>query len=129
MKEFFTERMMLSEHRIYDESIVKSPIVREAYLRHRFQEIDFESLMKVLEKQENISEQTKNVQVRDTATEPHNSDITIDFPIAISCIEDAKKIAESRIARNVTKTSREVKTAYLEMENPNQNRETEKEEI
>ena len=108
MKEFFTERMMLSEHRIYDESIVKSPIVREAYLRHRFQEIDFESLMKVLEKQE-------------------KTDLTTDLPIASGCIEDAKKIAESRIARNVTKTSQEVKTGYIEMENPNQNRETAKE--
>lgn len=107
MKEFFTQRIMLSESRIYDKSIVKSPIVREAYLKHRFQEIDFESLMEVLAKQENIS----------------------DLPIASSCIEDAKKIAESRIAREVTKTSQEVITAYLEMENPNQNRETGKEEI
>ena len=110
MKEFFTKRIMLSESRIYDESIVKSPIVREAYLKHRFQEIDFESLMEVLAKQE-------------------KTDLTTDLPIASGCIEDAKKIAESRIARNVTKTSQEVKTGYIEMENPNQNRETAKEQI
>lgn len=108
MKEFFTKRIMIAESRIYDESIVKSPIVREAYLKHRFQEIDFESLMKVLAKQE-------------------KNDLTTDLPIASGCIEDAKKIAESRIARNVTKTSQEVKTGYIEMENPNQNRETAKE--
>lgn len=110
MKEFFTKKFRESESRIYDESIVKSPIVREAYLKHRFHEIDFEGLMEVLTKQE-------------------KTDLTTDLPIASGCIEDAKKIAESRIARNVTKTSQEVKTGYIEMENPNQNRETTKEQI
>ena len=110
MKEFFTKKFRGSESRIYDESIVKSPIVREAYLKHRFHEIDFEGLMEVLTKQE-------------------KTDLTTDLPIASGCIEDAKKIAELRIARNVTKTSQEVKTGYIEMENPNQNRETTKEQI
>lgn len=84
----------------------KSPILQEAELKHRFQEIDFESLIEALA----IQEKT-------------------DLPIASSCIEDARKIAESRIARNVQQTSQEVKTEYLEMENPEQNIEKVKEKI
>lgn len=82
----------------------ESPILRETEIKHRFQEIDFESFMKAL----SIQEKTN-------------------LSIASSGIEEAKKIAESRRARDVMQTSQEVKNAYLEMENPNQSIETAKE--
>ena len=108
MKEFFTKRTLVSEKTIFDESIIESPIVREAYLKHRFQEIDFENLTEILQKQE-------------------KTNLPEALPIASSCIEDARKIAESSLARDVRKTSQEVEAGYIEMENLNKSRESTKE--
>ncbi len=40
MEDFFTETIMLQEHKTQDESIINSPIVREMFFRHKFSEID-----------------------------------------------------------------------------------------
>lgn len=39
MKEFFTRVFMMSEQKIYDESIIESPIVQEEYFRYKYREI------------------------------------------------------------------------------------------
>ena len=40
MEKFFTQKIMGTEHRITDESIIDSPIVQEAYFREKFAEIE-----------------------------------------------------------------------------------------
>lgn len=40
MKEFFTEDIGMNESRMYDESIIDSPIVQEEYFRHKYGEIE-----------------------------------------------------------------------------------------
>lgn len=39
MKEFFTRIFMMSEQKIFDESIIESPIVQEEYFRHKYRGI------------------------------------------------------------------------------------------
>ena len=40
MKEFFTRVIAMNESRMYDESIIDSPIVQEEYFRHKYREIE-----------------------------------------------------------------------------------------
>lgn len=168
MKAFFTEILFSGQERhIVDSEITNSPIVREAYLKHRFQEVDFESLVEELAKQQSIAEQNKNLQVQEPLNVPstsvapnvlpseppqkppenippmppppsgpppmppenlppippppnglHNIGLAVVLPIANDYKGAAKTIAESRIARNVVKTSKEVTTGYHEIEKP-----------
>lgn len=45
MKEFFTERIVLTEKETQDESITMSPIVREMFFKHKFSEINFPEVL------------------------------------------------------------------------------------
>lgn len=117
-KRYFTKIECFHEKQTEIDEITESPIVQELYFRDEFKEItDPERLGKELleqgEKQEVVLQENEEEIL----------------PIAKECIQRARDIAETRIARNVAKISKEVKTAYLEIENPNQNRETGKEDI
>lgn len=112
LEKYFTRQTLWGYERTKPDEITESPIVQELYFRDRFKEIkNLEKLIEELLEQELASRENK-------AEQP--------LIVQQNCMESIQGIAESRIARNVIKTSQEVKTGYIEMENPNQNRENAK---
>ena len=96
--QYFTERGLVGG-KTASEEIVQSPIVQELYFRDTFKEIEEpEKLGQELAHQQGAEEQTP--------------------PIEQKIMEGIRQIAELGLERNVSQTSKEVKAAYSELQNP-----------
>lgn len=106
MEDYFTKIEFFQERTTMPSEITESPIVQEIYFRDKFKEI---------KEPEKLAEQL--------------STQDMESPILQDWLKSVQEISSSRNARDVIKTSQEVKTGYIEMEYANQNRETTKDQI
>jgi len=103
-EEFFHQESSFgADNYIADLSYAWTSVVKVEYLKYKFPEIDFEGLIEELDQNREL-------------------------PIARNCIDSAKRIAETRIVRDVKETSHEVKQEYNEIENPKRENENQKED-
>ena len=146
MQAYFMEKIGIDEKEIFDREITKSPIVREAYLRKKFPEIDFDEYMGIVipqidraEENDRQEEQLVNEEqwginvdsqpipdlskVPPMPSMPTMLDLSKLPPMPlmpIASMDGIKSVAETRTLRDVSKATDEVKENYVEIENPNQ---------
>ena len=143
MQAYFVETIGIDEKEIFDREITKSPVVREAYLRRQFPEIDFDEYMGIVIPQIDRAEENDRQEEQVVNGEQGVFDLdslpTPDFSklppvppmpdfsklpplptMPIASMDGIKSVAETRTFRDVSKATDEVKENYVEIENPNQ---------
>lgn len=100
MKEFFTRVFMMSEQKIYDESIIESPIVQEEYFRYKYRE--FSDPVKTGRElgQRQIETQTQSRTITETPvyTEQQIGKVTINTPTSS---KDSARIREQQDEKEI----------------------------
>ena len=143
MQAYFMEKIGIDEKEIFDREITKSPVVREAYLRRQFPEIDFDEYKDIVIPQIDRAEENDRQEEQIVNGEQGVFDLdslpTLDFSklppvppmpdfsklpplptMPIASMDGIKSVAETRTLRDVSKATDEVKENYVEIENPNQ---------
>ena len=118
LEKYFTRQTLWGYEQTKNDEITESPIVQELYFRDRFKEItEPDQLGKELLEQEQAQEMVQNFDVEENREGQ--------LPIAQNCMEMIQEIAESGLQRGIAQTSQEIKTAYKELENPENNKDAE----
>lgn len=100
MKEFFTEFILFHERKMYDESIIESPIVQEEYFRHKYREIsDPVKIGRELgQRQRETQTQTRTTTEAPVYTEQQIGKVTINTPTSS---KDSARIREQQDEKEI----------------------------